>query len=121
MGALLVPPSGMATPQAISLGNYQVSYRTQPRQLIVYGTNDVALMVRDAAGNPLMDGTIIVHPRMVTMAMFAPDARAVVTSDAQYHAHIVFPMAGEWHLTIELRRPGLAALQAVIPVSVHWR
>jgi Cu(I)/Ag(I) efflux system membrane fusion protein len=75
------------------------------------GENILRLKITDKSGKPVTDAQILFQYTMAMPGMVLSKAEAKHSKDGFYETKANFGMAGEWDVTVSVRRPGQKEIQ----------
>jgi membrane fusion protein, copper/silver efflux system len=99
-----------AGPMEKKVGDLTLTLSTQPEKTKA-GENTLRLRVTDKSGKPVTDAQVSFQYTMAMPGMVLSKAEAKHSKDGIYETKANFGMAGEWEITIIVRRPGQKELQ----------
>jgi membrane fusion protein, copper/silver efflux system len=97
-------------PMEKKLGDLTLTLSTQPEKTKA-GENTLRLKIADKSGKPVTDAQVLFQYTMNMAGMVLSKAEAKHSKDGFYQTKANFGMAGEWDITIIVRRPGQKELQ----------
>lgn len=117
IGACASPPAPAAPPAAS--GQPVVAVSTAPNPPTSNGQTELQIDVKDSAGNPLSGAEVAVLADMLGHSMGLMQGQASEQGNGRYATFVPFSMAGEWKVTVEVRRAGelLVRQDFVLPVQ----
>jgi membrane fusion protein, copper/silver efflux system len=99
-----------AGPMEKKVGDLTLTLSTQPEKTKA-GENSLRLKVTDKSGKPVTDAQVLFQYTMNMPAMVLSKAEAKHSKDGFYETKANFGMAGEWDVTVMVRRPGQKEIQ----------
>jgi Cu(I)/Ag(I) efflux system membrane fusion protein len=99
-----------AGPMEKKVGDLTLTLSTQPEKTKA-GENTLRLKVTDKSGKPVTDAQVLFQYTMNMPAMVLSKAEAKHSKDGFYETKANFGMAGEWDVTVMVRRPGQKEIQ----------
>jgi hypothetical protein len=106
-----------AAPLDTTAGGMRVTLATTPDPPEA-GQNQLELKLSDSAGRPVNGAHITLSSAMYTMNMAGPSAIAARASAGEYHASILFGMAGPWRISAHVTPPGRKPVTASFRFNV---
>jgi membrane fusion protein, copper/silver efflux system len=97
-------------PMEKKVGDLTLTLSTQPEKTKA-GENTLRLKITDKSGKPVTDAQVLFQYTMNMPGMVLSKAEAKHSKDGIYESKANFGMAGEWEITIIVRRPGQKELQ----------
>lgn len=97
-------------PMEKKAGDLTLTLSTQPEKTKA-GENTVRLRITDKSGKPVTDAQVSFHYTMDMPGMVLSQAGAKHTKDGFYETKANFGMAGQWEVTVIVRRPGQKEVQ----------
>jgi membrane fusion protein, copper/silver efflux system len=91
--------------QEKNVGDLTLTLSTRP-EAPKAGENSLRLKITDKTGKPLKDAEVIFIYAMTMPGMAASEAQGQSTGDGSYEARANLAMAGEWEVTVAIRRSG---------------
>ena len=104
-----------AGPMEKKVGDLTLTLSTQPEKTKA-GENTLRLKITDKSGKPVTDAQVLFQYTMNMPGMVLSKAEAKHSKDGIYETKANFGMAGEWDVTVSVRRPGQKELQEFIVV-----
>jgi ABC-type transport system substrate-binding protein len=124
IGALLVgacaAPAPTATPAPATSSSPQITLTTNPDPAASTGETELIIDVKDASGQPLSGAVVLVTVDMSGHGMSdAMQGESTDQGNGRYATKVPFNMAGDWKVTVEVRRAGelLIRQDFVLPVQ----
>jgi membrane fusion protein, copper/silver efflux system len=105
-----------AGPMEKKVGDLTLTLSTQPEKTKA-GENTLRLRVTDKSGKPVTDAQVLFQYTMNMSGMVLSKAEAKHSKDGIFETKANFGMAGEWEITIIVRRPGQKELQEKFKVT----
>ncbi|MGH7782397.1 MAG: FixH family protein, partial [Candidatus Binatia bacterium] len=99
-----------AGPMEKKMGDLTFTLSTQPEKTKA-GENTLRLKVTDKSGKPVTDAQVSFQYTMTMPGMALSKAEAKHTKDGSYETKANFAMAGEWEVTVIVRRAGQKEVQ----------
>jgi Cu(I)/Ag(I) efflux system membrane fusion protein len=99
-----------AGPMEKKAGDLTLTLSTQPEKTKA-GENTLRLKVTDKSGKPVTDAQVLFQYTMAMPGMVLSKAEAKHSEDGFYETKANFGMAGEWDVTVSVRRPGQKEIQ----------
>ena len=99
-----------AGPMEKKVGDLTLTVSTQPEKTKA-GENTLGLKVTDKSGKPVTDAQVSFQYTMTMPGMALSKAEAKHSKDGFYETKANFGMAGEWEVTVIVRRPGQKEIQ----------
>lgn len=99
-----------AGPMEKKVGDVTLTLSTQPEKTKA-GDNILRLKVTDKSGKPVTDAQVSFQYTMTMPGMVLSKAEAKHSKDGIYETKANFGMAGEWEVTVIVRRPGQKEIQ----------
>jgi Cu(I)/Ag(I) efflux system membrane fusion protein len=99
-----------AGPMEKKTGNLTLTLSTQPEKTKA-GENLLRLKITDQTGKSVTDAQVSFHYTMNMPGMVLSKADAKSSKDGFYETKANFGMAGEWEVTVIVRRPGQKDIQ----------
>jgi Cu(I)/Ag(I) efflux system membrane fusion protein len=99
-----------AGPMEKKVGDVTLTLSTQPEKTKA-GENTLRLKVTDKGGKPVTDAQVSFQYTMTMPGMALSKAEAKHSKDGIYETKASFGMAGEWEVTVIVRRPGQKEIQ----------
>jgi membrane fusion protein, copper/silver efflux system len=99
-----------AGPQEKKVQDLTLTFSTQPEKPKA-GENVLRLKITDKAGNPVKDAQVSFHYTMNMAGMVLSKTDAKLSKDGFYESKANLGMAGEWDITVIVRRPGQKDIQ----------
>ena len=99
-----------AGPMEKKVGDLTLTLATQPEKTTA-GENTLRLKVTDKSGKPVTDAQVSFQYTMTMPGMALSKAEAKHSKDGFYETKANFGMAGEWEVTVTVRRPGQKEIQ----------
>jgi Cu(I)/Ag(I) efflux system membrane fusion protein len=99
-----------AGPMEKKVGDLMLTLSTQPEKPKA-GENVLRLKITDKAGNPVKDAQVSFHYTMNMAGMVLSKTDAKLSKDGFYESKANLGMAGEWDVTVIVRRPGQKDIQ----------
>jgi len=93
------------SPREKKSGELTLALDTQPAKPKA-GEITLRLRVKDSKGNPVQDAKVSFNIVMAMPGMAPSKADGKLSGDGFYEAKANLAMAGEWEVTVEIRRPG---------------
>jgi ABC-type nitrate/sulfonate/bicarbonate transport system substrate-binding protein len=117
IGACASPQAPAAAPAAG--GQPVVAVGTAPNPPTSNGQTELQIDVKDSAGNPLDGVEVTVLADMMGHSMGLMQGQASEQGNGRYATFVPFNMAGDWKVTVEVRREGelLIRQDFVLPVQ----
>jgi Cu(I)/Ag(I) efflux system membrane fusion protein len=97
-------------PTEKKVGDLTLTLSTQPEKTKA-AENALRLKITDKSGKPVTDAQVLFQYTMNMPGMVLSKAEAKHSKDGIYETKANFGMAGEWEITIIVRRPGQKELQ----------
>lgn len=116
-GACASPPAPTVAPTAG--GEPVVAIGTDPNPPTSSGQTELQIAIKDSAGNPFIGAEVIVLADMLGHSMGTMQGQASEQGNGRYATFVPFSMAGDWNVTVEVRRAGelLIRQDFVLPVQ----
>jgi membrane fusion protein, copper/silver efflux system len=105
-----------AGPMEKKVGDLTLTLSTQPEKTKA-GENTLRLRVTDKSGKPVTDAQVLFQYTMNMSGMVLSKAEAKHSKDGIFETKANFGMAGEWEITIIVRRAGQKELQEKFKVT----
>jgi membrane fusion protein, copper/silver efflux system len=99
-----------AGPMEKKVGDLTLTLSTQPEKTKA-GENTLRLRVTDKSGKPVTDSQVSFQYTMAMPGMVLSKAEAKHSKDGFYETKANFGMAGQWDVTVSVRRPGQKEIQ----------
>jgi Cu(I)/Ag(I) efflux system membrane fusion protein len=99
-----------AGPMEKKVGDLTLTLSTQPEKTKA-GENTLRLRVTDKSGKPVTDAQVSFQYTMAMPGMVLSKAEAKHSKDGFYETKANFGMAGQWDVTVSVRRPGQKEIQ----------
>jgi Cu(I)/Ag(I) efflux system membrane fusion protein len=99
-----------AGPMEKKVGDLTLTLSTQPEKTKA-GENSLRLKITDKSGKPVTDAQVSFQYTMNMPGMVLSKAEAKHSKDGFYETKANFGMAGEWEITVLVRRPGQKEIQ----------
>jgi membrane fusion protein, copper/silver efflux system len=103
-------------PMEKKVGDLTLTLSTQPEKTKA-GENILRLKIVDKGGKPVNDAQVSFQYTMAMAGMVVSKAEAKLSKDGLYETKANFGMAGEWEVTVLVRRPGQKELQETFKVA----
>jgi Cu(I)/Ag(I) efflux system membrane fusion protein len=97
-------------------GDLILTLSTQPEKTKA-GENTLRLKIVDKSGKPITDAQILLQYTMAMPGMVLSKAEAKHSKDGLYETKANFGMAGQWDVTVIVRRPGQKEIQEKFQVT----
>ena len=110
MGEGAKKPTTPAGPQEKKAGELILTLETQPPKPKA-GENTLRLKIRDSKGNTVQDAKVSFNAVMIMPGMAPSKAEGKLSKDGYYEAKANLAMAGQWEVTVTIRRPGQKEIQ----------
>jgi len=110
MGEGAKKPVVSSGPQEKKAGELTLILETQPPKPKA-GENTLRLKVRDSKGNSVQDAKVSFSAVMTMPGMAPSNAEGKLSKDGYYEAKANLAMAGEWEVTVTIRRSGQKEIQ----------
>ncbi len=110
MGEGAKKPATPAGPQEKKTGELTLTLETQPAKPKA-GENTLRLKLRDSKGNSVQDAKVSFTIAMTMPGMAPSKADGKLSRDGIYEAKANLAMAGEWEVTVTIRRSGQKEIQ----------
>jgi Cu(I)/Ag(I) efflux system membrane fusion protein len=94
-----------AGPMEKKAGDLILTLSTQPEKTRA-GENTLRLKIVDKSGKPVTDAQVLFQYTMAMPGMVLSKAEAKHSKDGLYESKANFGMAGQWDVTVSVRRPG---------------
>lgn len=104
VGACASPPAPAVAPAAS--GPPVVALGTDPNPPTSNGQTELQIDIKDSTGNPLSGAEVTVLADMVGHSMGPMQGQASEQGNGRYATSASFSMAGQWNVTVEVRREG---------------
>lgn len=116
-GACASPPAPTVAPT--TGGQPVVTVGTDPNLPTSNGQTELQIDIKDSAGNPLSGVEVTVLADMVGHSMGLMTGQASEQGNGRYATFVPFNMAGQWKVTVEVRRADelLIRQDFVLPVQ----
>ena len=99
-----------AGPVEKKVGDLTLTLSTQPEKTKA-GENTLRLKITDKSGKPVTDAQVTFQYTMAMPGMVLSKAEAKHSKDGVYESKANFGMAGQWDVTVSVRRPGQKEIQ----------
>ena len=98
------------------VGDLMVAFATIPQKPTT-GENVLRVTLTDASGETVRDAVVTFNVTMAMPGMTVTEEQATLAKDF-YQANANFGMAGQWHITVKIKRAGEAELNESFTVTV---
>lgn len=117
VGACSAPPAAAPTPA--SSGQPEITVSTNPNPPNSQADTELIIDVKDASGQPLTGAAVNLLADMMGHSMGVMQGQATEQGNGRYAAFVPLSMAGNWKVTVEVRRAGelLIRQDFVLPVE----
>jgi Cu(I)/Ag(I) efflux system membrane fusion protein len=99
-----------AGPQEKNVQDLTLTLLTQPEKPKA-GENVIRLKITDKAGQPIKDAQVSFVFNMTMPGMVPSKGEGKLSKDGFYETKAMLAMAGQWEVTVIVRRPGQKELQ----------
>lgn len=104
--ALVACGESSATPTP---SNSQITLTTNPNPP-KSGDVEMIVQVRDASGNPLNDGIVMLFADHMDMKGMTLQGKATAQGNGRYATIANFSMSGKWKVTVQVNKTGMTSL-----------